>query len=235
MPVTVEPESNKIIGRLIVVPTPVGNRADITERAKRELLAVNLIACEEPSHSRPFLDYLGVAAPVLSYHEQGDYRRKLDKVMDALRNGARVALVTSAGTPGISDPGFALIRACIAEEIPVECLPGATAFVPALVISGLPTHRFVFEGFLPRTGKHTRLLEIAAEKRTTIIYESPQRLLKLLQELIEYCGADRSGCVVRELSKQFEEVRRGTLVQLLEHFSQKTVKCEIVVLLAGAK
>lgn len=232
MPVTLEAEPDAR-GRLILVPTPVGNLEDMTERAKKVLQSADLIAVEEAPHSRPLLAKFGCTAPVVVYHEQGNYQFRLQKLMAELAAGKTIALITSAGTPGISDPGFSIVREAIEQDFPVECLPGPTALIPALVVSGLPSHRFVFEGFLPHKGRQTRLTEIATEPRTTILYESPQRLLKLLEELIAVCGAERKACVVRELSKLYEEVKRGSLLSLLEHFSSKTVKGEIVVVLAG--
>lgn len=225
-----EPNVN---GRLVLVPTPVGNMGDLTIRAKEVLQAAEVIAVEDPNHSRYLLSQLGITAPVICYHEQGDYSRRLERLLNELRAGKLVAVISSAGTPSISDPGFSIVRAALSENIPVECLPGATALIPALVISGLPVHRFVFEGFLPRTGKQTRLLEIANERRTVVLYESPQRLQKLLTELIAVCGTERRCCVVRELSKKFEETVRGTLGELQAVFEKRVVKGEIVVVLAG--
>ncbi len=232
MPAIPVPDS-QVTGRLILVPTPIGNLGDITDRAKLILQTADLIAVEDANHSRPLLSNLGCTAPLLVYHEQGSYKFRIEKLRQALLDGKKVALISSAGTPGISDPGFAIVRDAIDHDIPVECLPGATALIPALVVSGLPSHRFLFEGFLPHKGRQTRLKEIAINPCTTILYESPQRLVKLLEELITVCGPDRNGCVVRELSKVFEEVTRGSLTLLKNQYEHRIIKGEIVVLLSG--
>ncbi len=232
MPVIPVPD-NPSKGKLILVPTPIGNLEDMTHRAKIVLQNSDIIAAEDTRHSRPLLANLGCTAPVISYHEQGSFQFRIDHILRELLAGKTVALISSAGTPGISDPGFAIVRAAIENDIPVECLPGATALIPALVVSGLASHRFVFEGFLPQKGRKTRLQEIAGETRTTILYESPQRLLRLLEELISICGSERRVCVVRELSKIYEEVKRGTVQEVFEYFSKRTIKGEIVVVLEG--
>lgn len=220
--------------RLYLVPTPVGNLGDMTYRAVEVLKKVDLILAEDTRTSRVLLQHYGIDTPLQSYHIFNEHQT-LQQIIGKLQSGMDIAVVTDAGTPGISDPGFLLVREAVKNGIEVECLPGATAFVPALVESGLPCDRFVFEGFLPhKKGRQTAIRRIAEEERTSVIYESPYRLVKLLEELSEACGPDRQVSVCRELSKIHEEVFRGTLTETHSHFNQKEVKGEIVVVLAGA-
>ena len=218
---------------LYIVPTPIGNLQDITLRALDTLKKVDLILAEDTRTSSKLLNHYGIQKPVTPFHQHNEHQ-VLQHIITQLSNGKTMALVTDAGTPAISDPGFLLVRECIRAGIKVECLPGATAFVPALVNSGLPADRFCFEGFLPlKKGRHTLLTKLAEEERTIILYESPVRLVKTLKDLINYFGIDRQCSVSRELTKIFEENVRGTLQEVLQHFSEKSVKGEIVVILQG--
>lgn len=218
---------------LYIVPTPIGNLKDITLRALDVLKEVDLILAEDTRTTSHLLNHYQVTKPVSPYHQHNEHKVLLH-LIDQLLAGKKMALVTDAGTPGISDPAFLLVRECIKNEIKTECLPGATAFVPALVNSGIPSNRFVFEGFLPlKKGRQSLLRALAEEERTMIFYESPMRLVKTLQEFIQFFGEERQCCVSRELSKMFEENKRGTLKEVLEHFNQKTVKGEIVIVLQG--
>lgn len=220
---------------LYLVPTPIGNLEDITQRALRILNEVDLILAEDTRTSGKLLKHYEIKKPMQSFHAHNEHGQ-LQKIIDKLEEGAVIALVSDAGTPAISDPGYLLVRECIANDIKVECLPGATAFVPALVNSGLPADRFVFEGFLPhKKGRQTRFKELAEESKTIILYESPHRLLKTLQQLAEYLGADRRACVSRELTKLYEENRRGTLTELYEYYNTNTLKGEIVLVVEGKK
>jgi len=220
---------------LYLVPTPVGNLEDITLRALRVLKEVPLIACEDTRTSGVLLDHFGITTARTSYHDHNE-RHKAPHLIARMEAGDDIALITDAGTPGISDPGFYLVRACHEAGIPVVALPGPTAFVPALVASGLPAERFVFEGFLPaKKGRKTRLLSLQAETRTIIFYESPHRLTRMLEQLKDAFGEERPAAVARELSKKFEEVRRGTLAELLTHYgAQEKVRGECVVVVAGS-
>lgn len=219
--------------KLFVVPTPIGNLEDITLRAIRILKEVDLILAEDTRTSGHLLRHLEISKPMQSFHIHNEHQT-LAKLMERLQQGETMALITDAGTPGISDPGFLLIRECLRNQIEVECLPGPTAFVPALVNSGLPTDRFVFEGFLPhKKGRQTRLESLRNENRTMIFYESPHRLLKSLQQFTEYFGADRPASVSRELTKVFEETVRGSLQEIITYFANKTIKGEIVIVIAG--
>lgn len=219
--------------KLFVVPTPIGNLEDITLRAIRILKEVDLILAEDTRTSGHLLRHLEISKPMQSFHIHNEHQT-LAKLMERLQQGETMALITDAGTPGISDPGYLLIRECHRNQIEVECLPGPTAFVPALVNSGLPTDRFVFEGFLPhKKGRQTRLESLRNENRTMIFYESPHRLLKSLQQFTEYFGADRPASVSRELTKVFEETVRGSLQEIITYFANKTIKGEIVIVIAG--
>lgn len=219
--------------KLYLVPTPVGNLGDMTYRAVEVLNSVDLILAEDTRTSRVLLQHYGIATPLQSYHIFNEHQT-LSSVIERLLGGTTVALVTDAGTPGISDPGFLLVREAVRNGIPVETLPGATAFVPALVDSGLPCDRFVFLGFLPhKKGRQTALAALADESRTMVIYESPYRLVKLLEELVAVLGNERQVSVSREISKLHAETARGTLAEVLAHFKSKEVKGEIVVVLAG--
>lgn len=221
-------------GILYIVPTPVGNLEDITARALRVLGEVALILCEDTRTSGVLLKHFGIQNPLQSYHKFNEHQLT-ERLVQQIGQGKSIALISDAGTPAISDPGFLLVRACLAAGIEVECLPGATAFVPALVVSGLPCDRFVFEGFLPqKKGRQTRLKLLSEESRTLVFYESPYRIVKTLEELAMYCGADRQASVSREISKKFEETRRGSLAELADHFKKTTPKGEFVLVLAGA-
>jgi len=220
-------------GILYIVPTPIGNLKDITLRALDVLKEVHLILAEDTRTTSHLLNHYQVTKPISPYHQHNEHK-VLQHLIDQLNAGKKMALVTDAGTPGISDPAFLLIRECIKNDIRIECLPGATAFVPALVNSGIPTNRFVFEGFLPlKKGRQTLLKYLAEEERTMIFYESPMRLVKTLDELVQFFGDERQCCVSRELTKMFEENKRGTLKEVRDHFKQKTVKGEIVIIIAG--
>ena len=219
--------------RLILVPTPIGNLEDITLRAVRMLKECDFIFCEDTRETRKLLQHLGIDKPLVSYHLNNEHHT-LNHAISRIQQSARACLVRDAGTPAISDPGFLLVRACLQEGIEVECLPGATAFVPALAISGLPNDRFIFEGFLPhKKGRETRAKIIADVTKTTIIYESPHRLLKTLDLLIKFCGPERKCSVSRELTKKFEETRRGSLQELHDHFSQNEPRGEFVMIISG--
>ncbi len=218
---------------LYLVPTPIGNLKDITLRALEVLKEVDLVLAEDTRTTSHLLNHYQVNKPLSPYHQHNEHKI-VAHLVDQLREGKKMAVVTDAGTPGISDPAFLLVRECIKAGIQVECLPGATAFVPALVNSGIPTNRFVFEGFLPiKKGRQTVLKQLAGEERTMIFYESPVRLVKTLHELAGYFGADRNCSVSRELTKLYEENKRGTLGELAAYFEQKTVKGEIVIIVAG--
>ncbi|MES2648872.1 MAG: 16S rRNA (cytidine(1402)-2'-O)-methyltransferase [Bacteroidota bacterium] len=220
-------------GQLFLVPTPVGNLADFTFRAVEVLKAVEVVLCEDTRTSAFLLNHYQIKKPLTPYHQHNEHK-VLQHLVDQLLAGRSMALITDAGTPGISDPAFLLVRECIKNDIRVECLPGATAFVPALVNSGLPTNRFVFEGFPPiKKGRHTLFTKLAAEERTIIFYESPMRIVKTLDEIAKYFGDDRQCCVCRELSKKFEENKRGSLKEVADYFRAKTVKGEIVLIIAG--
>jgi 16S rRNA (cytidine1402-2'-O)-methyltransferase len=219
---------------LYLVPTPIGNLKDITLRALEVLQQVDVILAEDTRNTARLLQHYQIVKPLSPYHQHNEHKI-VQHLVDQMVAGKNMAVVTDAGTPGISDPAYLLVRACIAQHVKVETLPGATAFVPALVNSGLTTNRFCFEGFLPlKKGRHTLLTSLAeSEERTIIFYESPVRLVRTLQDLIQYFGPKRFCCVSRELTKIYEENARGTLEEVLEHFRQKTVKGEIVIVLAG--
>ena len=220
---------------LTLVPTPVGNLQDITLRALAVLKEADIILAEDTRTSKVLLNHFGIDKRVLSHHQHNEHAA-LSELIRFMKEGQKIAMVSDAGTPGISDPGFLLVRECIKEEIPVLCLPGATAFVPALVMSGLPCDRFVFEGFLPqKKGRQTRLLALKEENRTMIFYESPFRLIKLIDECILHFGEERLASVSREISKMFEETKRGTLLSLKNYFEVKGVKGEIVMVVEGVK
>jgi len=220
-------------GRLYLVPTPIGNLKDLTFRALEILQQVDLILAEDTRTSSHLLRHYQVNKPVTPYHQHNEHK-VLQHLVSQLAEGKTMAMVTDAGTPGISDPAFLLVRECVKAGVPVECLPGATAFVPALVNSGIPTNRFVFEGFIPvKKGRQTLLKQLQTEERTMIFYESPMRLVKTLLDFIEYFGADRKVSVSRELTKMFEENKRGTLQEVHDYFAAKTVKGEIVIVLEG--
>ena len=220
---------------LYLVPTPLGNLKDMTFRSVEVLQMVDVILCEDTRTSSKLLQHYQIQKPLSPYHQHNEHKI-VGHLIDQLKAGKTFALITDAGTPGISDPAFLLVRDCIKEGIKVECLPGATAFVPALVNSGIPTNRFVFEGFLPlKKGRQTLLKQLAVEPRTIILYESPMRLVKTLKELATYFGPDRLASVSRELTKMFEENKQGSLQDLALYFESKTVKGEIVIVVAGAE
>lgn len=218
---------------LYLVPTPIGNLKDITLRALEVLQEVDVILAEDTRNTSRLLNHYQIQKPLSPYHQHNEHKI-LQHLIEQLLAGKKMAVVTDAGTPGISDPAFLLVRECIKNNIKVETLPGATAFVPALINSGLTTNRFVFEGFLPlKKGRHTLLTQLAEEERTIILYESPMRLVKTLEDLVQYFGAERQCSVSRELTKMFEENARGSLQEVVDHFRQKTVKGEIVIIIAG--
>jgi 16S rRNA (cytidine1402-2'-O)-methyltransferase len=218
---------------LYLVPTPIGNLKDITLRALEVLQEVDLILAEDTRNTARLLNHYKIIKPLSPYHQHNEHKI-VQHLVDQLAAGKKMAVVTDAGTPGLSDPAFLLVRECIRHYIKVETLPGATAFVPALVNSGLAANRFCFEGFLPlKKGRHTLLTQLSQEERTMIFYESPLRLVKTLHDFINYFGPDRPCSVSRELSKLFEENARGSLREVHDHFNQKTVKGEIVIVLAG--
>ncbi|MBK8444837.1 MAG: 16S rRNA (cytidine(1402)-2'-O)-methyltransferase [Sphingobacteriales bacterium] len=218
---------------LHIVPTPVGNLADITLRALDTLRRADLILAEDTRTTAKLLQHYQIAVPTASFHAHNEHAA-LAKYIEQLKSGKHIALVSDAGTPAISDPGFLLVRAAVQADIAVECLPGATAFVPALVASALPCDRFIFEGFLPhKKGRKSRWLQLKEEERTLVFYESPFRLTHLLEEVTIFCGDERPVAVARELSKLHEEIKRGTAAEVLEYFRQKGVKGEIVVVVGG--
>ncbi len=224
------------MGKLFIVPTPIGNLEDMTLRAIKVLKEVGLILAEDTRTSGKLLHHFEINTPMQSHHMHNEHKT-VDKLVKRLQRGLEdIALISDAGTPAISDPGFLLTRACIENNIEVECLPGATAFVPALVNSGLPNDKFVFEGFLPvKKGRQTRLKLLAEEPRTMIFYESPHKLLKTLTHFAEYFGEDRLLSVSRELTKLYEETIRGTVKEVLEHYTEKPPKGEIVIVVSGKK
>ncbi len=220
-------------GRLILVPTPIGNLEDITLRAVRVLGEVDAVIAEDTRTSGVLLKHLGITKPFLAFHIHNEHQ-VTERLVQRMAAGERFALVTDAGTPGISDPGFLLVRAAVKAGVAVETLPGPTAFVPALVNSGLPCDRFTFEGFLPvKKGRRTRITELATEPRTMVFYESPHRIARTLAELAEAFGAERPASISRELTKLHEETVRGTLAELAEHFRQHAPKGEFVLCVAG--
>ena len=219
--------------KLFIVPTPIGNLQDMTFRAINVLKSVDLILAEDTRVSGKLLKHFEINTKMQSYHMHNEHKI-LKSIVDKLKSGLEIALISDAGTPSISDPGFLLTRACVDEGIAIECLPGATAFVPALVNSGLPNDRFVFEGFLPiKKGRQTRLKLLAQEPRTIVIYVSPHKLNKTLEEIVMYFGPDRQISVSRELSKIYEETLRGTAQSILEHYNSKQVKGELVLIISG--
>lgn len=222
------------MAKLFVVPTPVGNLEDMTFRAISVLKQADLILAEDTRTSSVLMQHYDIHVPMQSHHKFNEHETSA-QMAEKIAGGLNVALVSDAGTPGVSDPGFMLVRECVKRGIEVECLPGPTAFVPALVQSGLPTEKFCFEGFLPqKKGRETRLREIAQETRTMIIYESPYRLLKTLQQLAQVMGEERPAAVCREISKRFAETQRGTLAELIGHFAEVEPKGEIVLVVGGA-
>ncbi|HUH74722.1 MAG TPA: 16S rRNA (cytidine(1402)-2'-O)-methyltransferase [Chitinophagales bacterium] len=220
-------------GKLYIVPTPIGNLEDITFRAIRILKEVQLVLAEDTRTSRNLLKYFDINTPLQAYHMHNEHK-VVQSIVEKINSGTDIALVSDAGTPGISDPGFLLIRACIENDVPIECLPGATAFVPALVVSGLPTDSFVFEGFLPhQKGRQKKLSRILDYESTVIVYESPYRVVKLLEQLIDAGAGQRKIVSAREISKKFESIIRGTVVELHQHFKTTEPKGEFVFILEG--
>jgi 16S rRNA (cytidine1402-2'-O)-methyltransferase len=223
------------MSKLYVIPTPIGNLKDITLRALETLKEVDEILCEDTRTSGRLLKHYDIDKPLKAYHLNNEHKIK-DRVVEKLKLGTVMALITDAGTPAISDPGYLLIRECVNENIDVEVLPGATAFVTALVASGMPCEKFVYEGFLPhKKGRQTRFEAMAVEPRTIVFYESPHRLLKTLNSLVEFCGPDRQVSVSRELTKMYEETVRGTTTEALAHFTKNAPRGEFVICLHGVK
>jgi len=223
------------MAKLFIVPTPIGNLDDITLRALRILKEVDFILAEDTRTSGHLLKHFEINNRLQAYHKFNEHKQ-VDGLIDKIKSSQSVALISDAGTPGISDPGYLLIKHCIENDIEVECLPGATALIPAIVNSGLPNDRFVFEGFLPqKKGRQKRIVALKDEVRTMVFYESPHRLLKTLSQLLEFFGQERRVSVSRELSKIYEENFRGTFSEALTHFSNKTVKGEIVIVVEGNK
>ncbi|MDG1189006.1 MAG: 16S rRNA (cytidine(1402)-2'-O)-methyltransferase [Flavobacteriales bacterium] len=221
------------MAKLFIVPTPIGNLEDLTHRAARVLEEVDIILAEDTRTSDRLLAHYSITTAMRSHHMHNEHKT-VKKWADEISSGKNIALITDAGTPAISDPGFLLVRECVENQIEVDCLPGATAFVPALVNSGLPCDRFTFEGFLPqKKGRQTRLKALATESKTMIFYESPYRIVKSLQQFGEYMGLDRRVSVSREISKRFEETIRGTLAEVIAHFTEKEPKGEFVIVLEG--
>ena len=223
------------ISKLYLVPTPIGNLEDMTLRAIKILKEVDVILAEDTRTSGKLLKHFQIDTPMLSHHMHNEHKM-VDRIVKRIQAGENFGLISDAGTPAISDPGFLLTRACIENGVEVQCLPGATAFVPALVNSGFPNDKFIFEGFLPvKKGRQTRLKLLAEESRTMIFYESPHKLVKTLGHFSEYFGADRQVSVSRELTKMFEETIRGTAIEVLAHYTNKPPKGEIVIVVAGKK
>ena len=221
------------MGKLFLVPTPIGNLEDITFRAIRVLKEVDLILAEDTRNSGKLLKYFDISTPMQSHHMHNEHKT-VDHVVSRIQSGENIALISDAGTPAISDPGFLLTRACVEANIEVDCLPGATAFVPALVNSGLPNDKFVFEGFLPvKKGRQTRLKLLAEETRTMVFYESPHKLLKTLGNFAEYFGSERRLSVSREITKMHEETIRGTAEEVLQYYTDHPAKGEIVIVVEG--
>ncbi|MBN4066025.1 16S rRNA (cytidine(1402)-2'-O)-methyltransferase [Candidatus Amoebophilus asiaticus] len=225
--------TNNVAGKLYLVPTPIGNLKDITLRALEILKEVDLILAEDTRKTKILLNHFKIACPSQSHHQHNEHKT-VEKVVEMIRKGKKIAMVTDAGTPGISDPGFLLVRECIGSNIPVECLPGATAFIPAIIQSGIPCNNFSFEGFLPaKKGRQSKLQQLAEENKTMVFYESPHRLLKTLRQFIDSFGEHRQAAVARELTKIHEETIRGSLKEILEYYQTHTLKGEIVIILAG--
>ncbi len=223
------------MSKLYIIPTPIGNLEDITFRSIRVLKEVDVVLAEDTRTSKKLFSHYNIDTPLSSFHMHNEHR-VLSKWIERIKNGETIALISDAGTPAISDPGFLLVRACVKENIEVDCFPGATAFVPALVNSALACEKFIFEGFLPvKKGRQTRLMFLAEEERTMIFYESPHRILKTLKQFSEYFGEDRKVSVSREISKMFEETKRGNLTEVLQYFEDKKPKGEFVIIVDGKK
>ncbi len=223
------------MSKLYIIPTPIGNLEDITFRSIRVLKEVDVVLAEDTRTSKKLFSHYNIDTPLSSFHMHNEHR-VLSKWIERIKNGETIALISDAGTPAISDPGFLLVRACVKENIEVDCFPGATAFVPALVNSALACEKFIFEGFLPvKKGRQTRLMFLVEEERTMIFYESPHRILKTLKQFSEYFGEDRKVSVSREISKMFEETKRGNLIEVLQYFEDKKPKGEFVIIVDGKK
>lgn len=223
------------MSKLYIIPTPIGNLEDITFRSIRVLKEVDVVLAEDTRTSKKLFSHYNIDTPLSSFHMHNEHR-VLSKWIERIKNGETIALISDAGTPAISDPGFLLVRACVKENIEVDCFPGATAFVPALVNSALACEKFIFEGFLPvKKGRQTRLMFLAEEERTMIFYESPHRIIKTLKQFSEYFGEDRKVSVSREISKMFEETKRGNLTEVLQYFEDKKPKGEFVIIVDGKK
>ncbi len=221
------------MSKLIIIPTPIGNLEDITLRAIRLLKECDFVLAEDTRQSGKLMKHLDIGTPLISFHQHNEHK-VLDSIIERIKSSNMVGLISDAGTPAISDPGFLLVRECISQNIAVECLPGATAFVPALVNSGFPCDKFCFEGFLPhKKGRNKRLNELKEEQRTIVFYESPYRIKKLMEELVEIFGAERKVSISRELTKIYEEILRGTAQEMLQHFTEKEPKGEFVVVVDG--
>ena len=223
------------MSKLYIIPTPIGNLEDITFRSIRVLKEVDVVLAEDTRTSKKLFSHYNIDTALSSFHMHNEHR-VLSKWIERIKNGETIALISDAGTPAISDPGFLLVRACVKENIEVDCFPGATAFVPALVNSALACEKFIFEGFLPvKKGRQTRLMFLVEEERTMIFYESPHRILKTLKQFSEYFGEDRKVSVSREISKMFEETKRGNLIEVLQYFEDKKPKGEFVIIVDGKK
>ena len=223
------------MSKLVLIPSPIGNLSDITKRAIEEIENSDLIFCEDTRHTVKLLNHLQIKKTLKSYHKFNEHKI-IESIINKLKNGYRVGLISDAGTPGISDPGYLIVKKCIEHNIEVECLPGPTALIPALVISGLPCERFTFEGFLPiKKGRKTRLEELSIEKRTMIFYESPHKLFKTLRDLSNTFGSEREVSVTKEISKVFESTFRGKIVEVIEQINETKIKGEFVIVIAGKK
>ena len=223
------------MSKLVLIPSPIGNLSDITKRAIEEIENSDLIFCEDTRHTVKLLNHLEIKKTLKSYHKFNEHKI-VESIIDKLKNGYRVGLISDAGTPGISDPGYLIVKKCIEHNIEVECLPGPTALIPALVISGLPCERFTFEGFLPiKKGRKTRLEELSIEKRTMIFYESPHKLIKTLNDFSKAFGSEREVSVTKEISKVFESTFRGKIVEVIEQINETKIKGEFVIVVAGIK
>ena len=223
------------MSKLVLIPSPIGNLSDITKRAIEEIENSDLIFCEDTRHTVKLLNHLEIKKTLKSYHKFNEHKI-VESIINKLKNGYRVGLISDAGTPGISDPGYLIVKKCIEHNIEVECLPGPTALIPALVISGLPCDRFTFEGFLPiKKGRKTRLEELSIEKRTMIFYESPHKLIKTLNDFSKAFGSEREVSVTKEISKVFESTFRGKIVEVIEQINETKIKGEFVIVIAGKK
>ena len=223
------------MSKLVLIPSPIGNLSDITKRAIEEIENSDLIFCEDTRHTVKLLNHLQIKKTLKSYHKFNEHKI-VESIINKLKNGYRVGLISDAGTPGISDPGYLIVKKCIEHNIEVECLPGPTALIPALVISGLPCERFTFEGFLPvKKGRKTRLEELSIEKRTMIFYESPHKLIKTLNDFSKAFGSEREVSITKEISKVFELTFRGKIVEVIEQINETKIKGEFVIVVAGIK